>query len=448
MLRRPIAAAALVLLTLASSARAGDWSVDKQVDGVTLSGTADLLLAGEDVVVTGFGRAWLLDGATGETLATCLDVFPSQSSETRYLVTADLLLALRGEDHMLFGLRTGAPMSAPASASFAVSHGALFALSGDERPCAARIEPTGRTGWVKDVPSAFALEALAASKHGVVLSGPEGFVELDPAGKELRSWRVPEDERDTMRREACRTQVVDDLVLVSLQLDDGEGKLRVFRGKRPRELSLRRQATPGVVTLDGPDAHEPLVLRRGSREWVLVELEHEASDGARRYVAVDLARASAGPEVVAQRSAIARTGRALRGGEVVDLITGETSPRPAGDGWSVAHTFCYRSEGSTLHYRDLEGGEPKTVQLPPAATLTPAPLADVLLFSAGGGAASTTVGTVDLRRARVDVLETVGPAHDLQVGGCVATGKAAFFVLRLREGAGGPERLRVVRRAR
>jgi hypothetical protein len=431
-------------MVFSASGRAGDWSVDKQVDGATLSGTAGLLLAGEDVVVTGFGRAWLLDGATGETLATCLDVFPSQSSETRYLVTTDLLLALRGEDHMLFGLRTGAPMSAPASASFAVSHDALFSVSGDERPCAARIEPTGRTGWVKDVPAAFALDTITASKHGVVLSGPEGFVELDPAGKELRTWRVPEAERAALRVEACRTQVVDDLVLVSLQLDDGEGKLRVFKGKRPRELSLRGQATPGVVTLGG----EPLVIRRGSKEWVLVELALDAPDGARRYVAVDLSRASAGPEVVAQRSAIARTGRALRGGEVVDLVTGETSPGPAGDGWSVAHTLCYRSEGSTLHYRDLEGGEPKSVPLPPAATLTPAPLADVLFFSAGGGAAPTTVGTVDLRRARVDVLETLGPAHDLQVGGCVSTGKAAFFLLRLREGASGPERLRVVRRAR
>ena len=246
-------------------------------------------------------------------------------------------------------------------------------------------------------------------------------------------------------------------VLVSLQFPDGAAKLRIFKGKRPRELSLQGQTTPGVLTLDDQAWREPFVVRRGSREWALIEREHDLPGaqlaGTHAYVAVDLSRASAGPEIVAQRSSIARSGRAIQGqpgGRVVDLITGETSPRPDGSTWSVADSFWYQVQGSTLRYGDLEGGETKTLPLPPGATVTAseaAPLEDFLIFRAGGSQAPT-VGTVDLRRGRVEVLQTIDEAHDLQVSAYVVTSKAAFFLLRFRAGASGPESLRIIRRSR
>lgn len=435
-MRRRALLAAAVLSTLCASARAGDWSVDQPLAEASLEETAGLALAGDDVAVIGFGRAWLLDGGTGETIATCPDVFPSQSTRpARYLTTADLLLVLREDDHMLFGVRTGAPMSASASASFAVCRGALYSLSGNDPANLARLEPMGRDGWVKDVATDFAVDTLTTSKDGLVLSGPGGFVEVDPAGKELRRWQVPEPERSSLRREACRTHVVDDLVVVNHRLADGEGKLRVFKGKRPRELSLSGQ----VVTLD--DGREPFVIRRGSKEWVLVELERDPP----RFVAVDPSRASAGPEVVAQRASLARSGHAVHEGKVVDLVTAAAIAGPAGDDLSVAHAFWYQQQGSTLRHGDLEGGEPQTLQLPAAATLSTtenARLHDLLIFTAGG-----QVGTIDLRRGRLDVLDTSGGTH-VQVSACVVTARSVVCVLLVREGERGPARLRILRRAR
>jgi hypothetical protein len=456
-MRRRCTLAAVALMALASGARAGDWAVEKRVDGVPLDGVGDLTLSGEDVVVAGFGRAWLLRGDTGETISTCLDVLSTDGTSQRYVATVDLLVAAQGEDAKVYEVRNGEPLSTSVSASFGVFHGALFSLSGADRPSAARIEPMGRTGWVKEVDPSFGIDTLAISKHGIVLGGSGGFLELDASGKELRSWRVPEAERATLRVDACRLQVVDDLVLLSLQLRDGETKLRVFKGKRPRELSLRGQTTPGVVRLDEHDP-APLVIQRGPKDCVLIEVEHGlpgSPPDTHGYVAVDLGRAAAGPTVVAQRSSISRSGRAIQshpGGALVDLVTGETSPRPEGAAWGVTSTFWYRTEGSTLTYAELLEGKPRTLQLPPMTTIGTelTPLPDLLTFSAGGsrsdGTSPASVGTIDLRRGRIDVLHTLGETHDLQVSDCVVTNKAAFFLVSIRDGA--KQWLRIIRRER
>jgi hypothetical protein len=458
-MRRRSTLAAVALVTFASVARAGDWAVEKQVDGVPLDGIGDLTLSGDDVVVAGFGRAWLLRGDTGETISTCLDVLSTDGTTQRYLATVDVLVAAQGEDAKVYEVRNGTPLSTSVSASFGIFHGALFSLSGADRPSVARIEPMGRTGWVQEVDPSFGIDTLAISKQGIVLGGPGGFLELDAAGKELRSWRMPEAERATLRADACRTQVVDDLVLLSTQLPDGEAKLRVFKGKRPRELSLRGQTAPGVVCLS-EQGREPFVIQRGSKEWVLIEVEHglpgAQPDGTHGYVAVDLgSRLTAGPKVVAQRSLLSRSGHTIQshaGGAAVDLITGETTPRPAGSSWGVTSTFWYQLDGSTLTYAELVDGEPRTLQLPPMTTLDSELVAipDLLTFRAGGaspaGRSPASVGTIDLGRGRIDVLQTLGDTHTLQVSDCVVTNKAAFFVVWVREGA--TQWLRIIRRDR
>lgn len=460
---------AIVSLSLAcaTTARPDETWADvlpQRWGGLEVLGTDDCV-----VVVTNYDQngGRIIDRATGAIRFTLADV-PVDATFEQYvagdrsygapgkrgvLAEGDLLVVRRSGKQKVWQLSTGAELPVAAFLSFARCRGGVVVLAGEGSGRVERLVAPGATGgWTKEV-AGIQANTVLASEAGVVVAGPGGWTELDAAGKELRSWRLPEGELPTTENDlaATRTHVVGATVLTFHPAREGGVKLRIFTGKRPKEVNVGELAEPGLKVYAWTD--EEVLARRGKKTYgvlartPLIDGAKKPPAGEQTVVSVDLVTGALGPEVVKSAPeflggnghAWAHNPAGRGAAAIVDVVTGTFYPS---DDYatSLHSSFRIAQRSGTLTCYPLAGGPPLTWKLPDpkdstlGASARGCPCQDWLgVTNRTAGRTSTPIGVLDLRNGKLLPLGTLPGEVEACVEWIDSRPKGTLYFVRTTE---------------